>query len=760
MLAPALSAQAPASTATAKSNKVDSEVVTLSAFEVLANDDDGYVSSNIISGSRIREAIKDTPLNISVITEEMMRDLKADTLNNVLEYTTGVNVEEERNMSFQVRGYRVWVPRRNGFRVGLPYGQTQNVERVEFVRGPASVLYGEADPGGIINTITKRPRPKERTSISATVGSWDYFRSDVDWNKPLSAKHGLYARLNLSYRYNKTWVNFEENESTLIAPSLLWKVSPQTAVYADFEYVNSHRNPPGLLPRYSDPAATSPFADEMVNFWNNTTKSYEARRLGTAYPTNRFFTYRLAVTDRSFNFNGPLSMSDGEANVGQIEITHQFTDNLQTRIGYNYAERNDKEYRFGSSTFRNENGFFAANNINASQAYLQNGRSIGIMSDGRIRGYSLQGDLVWDKKVGKIDNKLLIFAERSVSRDTSMRYNANALPVADRLPAPANLSLNPNTPLVYNDPPYSPEKFVLNNDSKGKTRAFAITDQVALFNKRLRLMAGARYQKTGVAVTQSRWTPQYGATFGLTESINLYGLISQAYTQQFQRRPEDNEFADPVLGEGKEIGLKFDALQGRVSGMIALYETLRLNQWGTIPLDTPIPTQSDPTRRSVYRDEKSKGIEADLVLSPTKNWQVIAGYAYTDSMVSSNPSEQDPVAVNWPSVIGLPLANTPEHRFNLWNRYNFTTGKLKGLYVGGGVVFTGERLAQVDGRTLFWTLPEYTKIDLLGGYRHRVGKLQVDYSFRLENVFDEYYVQSQNGFGAPRNFKFTVRTSF
>lgn len=736
------------------------EVVTLSAFEVSSGVESGYTASNVVSASRIREAIRDTPLNISVLTEELLLDLKANTLMDALQFTSGVNFEDERNGSFQVRGYRVWIPRRNGSRTNHPYVQTANVDRIEFIRGPASVLYGEADPGGIINTITKRPRPQPRTTVALSAGSWDFFRADLDWNRPLNDKRTLLSRFNVSHREGGTWVDHGRDDSRLISGALLWRPTAATTLVLDYEHVRAQRRLPGLMPRFSDPVAGSPYADERVRYWDRASARYVERRLGDSYPAGRFFTYRFADVPRSFNFNGPASRSDGDAQVGMLELSHRFSNEVQARLSYYAADRHDDDYRFGSATFRNGDGFFAANNINPAQAWLQNGRTIGIMGRTHNRGHSVQADLYWSRRFGPVENKLILSADQAINRQTTWSYNAGRLPAADRLPAPVNLVLRPGQPVVFNDPPWSPEKFTLASDSKGETRAFSISDQVALLGNRWRLLAGARHQRTGTTDIQSLWTPQYGTTVHLTPALTLYGLYSESFSQQFQRKPEDNDWADPVLGEGRELGLKFELWERRLSGMVALFQTERFNQFGTIPLDPPNPAQYNPNSQTVYRDEASEGVELDLLFVPSRAWQITAGYAYTESEVTANPGEKNVSAQDWPSVVGAPLANTPRHRFNTWGRYNVGSGPLRGAYLGAGAIHSGRRSAQVDGRTLFFNLPSYTTVDVLAGYRHKVGRYDIDYSVRVENVFDEYYIRSQNAFGPPRNFKFTVRASF
>ena len=138
------------------------EAIVLTPFTVSASQDKGYRASNSVSGSRIDTPIKDLPFALQAFTSEFITDLNPHDLFDVIRYSPGVTT---RNGDFAagnagnyaIRGFGTGSnPLRNGF-AGPPIVDSVNVARIEVVKGPASFLYGQLAPGGLVNIITKRP---------------------------------------------------------------------------------------------------------------------------------------------------------------------------------------------------------------------------------------------------------------------------------------------------------------------------------------------------------------------------------------------------------------------------------------------------------------------------------------------------------------------------------------------------------------------------------------------------------------------------
>src|SRR3954463_10613193 len=158
------------------------DVVKLSEFQVTTSADKGYRAGNSVSATRIDTPIKDLPFAISAFTQQFITDIGARDLFDVVQYAPGVTSSGREfnagNAVYTIRGFDQ-SPQHNGF-VGEAYVDTATVERVEVVKGPASVLYGQVAPGGTVNYITKRAQPKPFTSVNLQAGNYDFFRGTID----------------------------------------------------------------------------------------------------------------------------------------------------------------------------------------------------------------------------------------------------------------------------------------------------------------------------------------------------------------------------------------------------------------------------------------------------------------------------------------------------------------------------------------------------------------------------------------------------
>ncbi|MCX6932961.1 MAG: TonB-dependent receptor plug domain-containing protein [Verrucomicrobia bacterium] len=176
------------------------EVITLSEFQVSTTADKGYRAGNSVSATRINTPIKDLPFAISAFTQQFITDIGARDLFDVVQYAPGVTSAGREfnagNAVYAIRGFDQ-SPQRNGF-VGEGYVDTVSIERVEVVKGPSSVLYGQVAPGGTVNYITKRPGTKASTKVNVQAGTDSFWRTSVDVNQPLVGDKVLF-RFNAAY---------------------------------------------------------------------------------------------------------------------------------------------------------------------------------------------------------------------------------------------------------------------------------------------------------------------------------------------------------------------------------------------------------------------------------------------------------------------------------------------------------------------------------------------------------------------------------
>ncbi|XQQ06915.1 MAG: TonB-dependent receptor domain-containing protein [Leptolyngbya sp. IPPAS B-1204] len=240
---------------------------------VTGEQDEGYNPSSATTATRTDTPLRDIPQSIQVIPQQVIRDRGANSLPEILESVVGVSGSRRSPRTTIIsdgilsRGFTADL-QRNGIPQSLgadaSYTVSDNIERIEILRGPASVLFGLGSPGGTVNVITKRPLREPFYEIEASAGTFDVYRGAVDLSGPLNDSATVLYRLNASANSTGSFIDFFDRETYLLAPSLTWQISEQTTLNLDAEYqsVNGFRfdfglpaegtilsNPNGEIPR-------------------------------------------------------------------------------------------------------------------------------------------------------------------------------------------------------------------------------------------------------------------------------------------------------------------------------------------------------------------------------------------------------------------------------------------------------------------------------------------------------------------------------
>lgn len=161
---------------------------------------------------------------------------------------------------------------------------TANLDRIEVLKGPASILFGRIEPGGLINLVSKQPLATPYYySLQQQVGSFDLYRTTLDATGPVTKDETLLYRVNLAYENAGSFIEFLENERVFIAPTLRWEISPATQATFELQYKHS-RDPrfrgipaigdrPADLPRernLSEPGSDAKSDDVLFSFdWSH-----------------------------------------------------------------------------------------------------------------------------------------------------------------------------------------------------------------------------------------------------------------------------------------------------------------------------------------------------------------------------------------------------------------------------------------------------------------------------------------------------------
>ena len=224
------------------------EAIVLSPFEVSSELDRGYSAQNTLAGSRVSTELKDIPAAISVFNEQFLNDIAAADLLQAIEYGMGTrpDLDEGRSGGPIGEGFNNGDP---DIRIrGLPGGRrtrnyfsnlgeidTYNKGRLEFSRGPNSILNGFGSPAGVINASTKQADVNRTfTTLSVRVGQWDEQRYTADFNVPL-IKQKLGVRLNYLHQESEHWRDHGHNDSDAVHLASTWKIDPKTTLRIEGE---------------------------------------------------------------------------------------------------------------------------------------------------------------------------------------------------------------------------------------------------------------------------------------------------------------------------------------------------------------------------------------------------------------------------------------------------------------------------------------------------------------------------------------------
>ena len=358
---------APASTASAAPRTADKpdEAIQLSPFEVRPEDDSGYQASNTTAGSRLNSKLKDTPAAVSPFTKEFLADIGATDLESMLAYATNVEREvEDSTNGFNNPPGRDSTGNDFRFRVrgvagssSVNYAQSAvpvdlyNIERAEMASGPNSILFGLGAPGGTVALSSKFAQLRRTTtSAKSVVGSWDFFRHELDHNHVLvRGKLGL--RLLGLYQDAKGWRKWDLNEQRRLTGAFSYQPWANTAIRGSYQGGNSANNI--ALPWNATDSVTSwlaasrPTADGAAV--PGTTAFGTANRYTFFSQDNAVFNLRSelfsarapsntlvspALMGYAYNLTGPGGLRRQNFNEWQFKIEQRFSRTVVAEFAY------------------------------------------------------------------------------------------------------------------------------------------------------------------------------------------------------------------------------------------------------------------------------------------------------------------------------------------------------------------------------------------------------------------------------------------
>ncbi len=672
----------------------DSDTIELATFQVSTTADSGYRAGNSVSATRIDTPIKDLPFSISAFTEQFIEDIGALELLDVVNYapgvTSGAKEFTQGNNRFSIRGFDGDVtPQRNGF-VGNRYVDAGNIQRVEVVKGPASLLYGQITPGGTVNYITKRAERKDFTRVKGQIGTDHFWRTDLDINRTF-ADGRVSGRLIGAYENTLAWADPSGGDSRLLAGSI--EIAPVKAVSLFVEFESYRRNQSPLISMKPNLSVAGFTSASAANYPVLTDRARAQAYVDVGNLNLGFLNY--APLPKDFNYVGTHDYRHSRFDSINAELNVQLGANWRARANFGWndfklsnkltglaeftvtpaasyiATAGKSRFTFRDELRDNPRGVLADPSKTASALLTRRKRLEESMGD----SHSYQAELAGRIDVGAATLKPLFGAYLSKVGTGSFRRESTAAPAAGL----ANSQTAPNQhfqPWDYNNPAtwINTDDYDVNaipginsfNDSDGEESAFYGVLTASMLDDRLILIGGARYNKTwtintnmlpttttppGAPVKGSKFeatktTPQFGAGYKLRRDLLLFASYSESFFIEDRsitsfnpaynpslpsganNRVTISEPAEPTTGKGYEFGVKTDFLNGRVSSTVSLFHLERKNRILRFRETAPDGTFPTITRQGTV--DRSEGVEVEVTWSPLDNWQVFATLSLMD----------------------------------------------------------------------------------------------------------------------------------
>ncbi|MBQ4851618.1 TonB-dependent siderophore receptor [Pseudoalteromonas sp. MMG012] len=681
----------------------DIEKITVSAKGLIS-----YVSA---SASKSDTPIIESPVSVSVLTSERIQDLGAENLQEAIGYVAGVfngpyGVDTRGDWA-NIRGVAP-VQYLDGLQLMFGYynnarPNTYNMERIEILKGPSSMLYGQGSTGGIINMVTKRPHSQTLGEIVAQVGNFGRTQIAADFNTTLTADKSVEARFVGLYRDSDTQTDFVNNDASFFAPSIAWHISEDTSVTL---LSNFQKNKSG--------SSTQFFPHE-----------------GTILPAEHG-----QIESRRFVSEPGWDQYDTEQNAITLIIEHMLSEDFSVSWTARHLE-SEAIYRtmYAWPPKLQDDKRSIVRNFS-----LQDASSETVTSDLQLHGLIYTGDFEHNLVMG-VDYQ-------SADTDTDRLYlTPDSIKAA--IGVDVNTSLDLYSP-VYGQTGFLPGSELI-PDTPGKNdRQVGLYIQDTIKFDNWVLNAALRRDNVqsqsdapnSVKTKQSATTGRLGILYSFANGVAPYASYSESFLPIYGSRPQGGDFK-PQEGEQVEVGIKFQP-QGTEHLITASY--FDITDKNKKRVVSPELTVQDGSV-----DIEGFELEAQLEFDQV---DVYSAYAYTKSEQNTSDKTLSELVQLYASgdtsylsqalTDTAPLSATPKHMLNTWVTYR-PEQFISGFKVGAGFRYVGEtydgsRAIEFMGQSINSpkTTDSYTLFDFMIGYEFD----NIDVNLNIKNLSDKTVITS------------------
>ena len=689
--------------------------VNLEGVSVEDSADDGYRATTSEVG-KTNTPILEIPQTVNVVTAQQLKDKKPETLAESLQNVSGISYGNTTGGIFDSiikRGFgggRDGSIMRNGVPSSVMHSFNKTVESVEVLKGPASLLYGAQEPGGIINMVTKKPKYDFANEIWAGFGNRNYWNTGFDTTGPI-AESGFAYRFIFDTMKKDYWREFGEYKNVLFAPSLSYKGD-----------------------------------DYRINFAYTHTRSTDPIDRGMYLIPN---TGKLLPIDKKRRLDEPFNKLKTKLDTADINFEKNLGENWMLKGAYAFSR---SRHEYGHIRLMNVN-------LNTGVASRRNEAYDDFIHRTHAGSLNLNGYV----KTGELEHNLLF----GIDAKEYYRYRPGALNSYSTGTTQRNFPINIYNP-VYGTVAYPSDRASGIQYQKLKTIGFYAQDSINL-TQNLIYSLGARYEyydqvargtTSGPNSTDQqdgKFTWQTGLLYLLTPEWSVYTNYAQSFNPQMAISGSDIGDIKPEEGKSIEFGSKFQ--NDSITASAAVFNINKKNIMRTVDgVSTPVG------------EARSRGFEFDFNGRVTQGLSLGASYAYTKTEVrkdsgafavlvgkplEATPKHQASLFANYDfshlGAKGLRIGGGARY-FGSWYTYYMRTN-----------------LPAVPAGTAF-KINSAVVYDAFISYDTKIAGYETNFSFNVKNLTDKlYYTSSSTGTraniipiqpGYARQFMLTASVKF
>ena len=571
----------------------------------------GYNVLNASTATKTDTPILDIPMNIQVVPRTLMDDQQDIRITDALvKNVSGIqafhgsgNIYE----NFYIRGFQTGNIYRNGLLRGFNTYDPANIEQLEVIKGPASMLYGRTQPGGLINYVTKKGLQTPTYSIQQQLGTYDQYRTTLDATGPIDQNGELSYRLNFAYQDIGSFKQFVNDERYFVAPTLSWRPSDRFEANLEIEYKH----------------------EEKVNDWGIPSIGNRPAPV----PLNRSYLDSASAVE-----------------------------NDTTLVAYDWSFKLNDDWKL-ANRFLWENWDIQYNDIGGATKLQADNRTLNrvlITGPANQETYATNLDLTGKLRFLNTSHEILIGGDYYHNAFDGPNERYSIMEPIDIFNPVYNVLSQADIdarPLDWN--------FLRREERFG----VYFQDHITLFDK-LHLLGGGRYDWVtyGTAFSgtsfeeakanfsgeeDQKFSPRVGILYQPWESLSLYGSYSESLGSANQGFSFSGESFKPEEGEQYEAGFKTELFDQRFSTTVSYFHLNKTN--------TTMNDPDHPNFRITAGKVRSRGIEVDVKGQISEQLSLVTTYAFTDiRYVKANANLQ-----------GQRPINIPEHQASLWGTYQF-----------------------------------------------------------------------------------------